>query len=103
MNFIRFRNGPTKVTLIDGTVIQKSLSEWVFVPEYMAMIKRCPYDNHYLFEMPKKIKGPSYLCSCGAAGIFVGSRAYLGQGSPEGLMLVCQSHIETGKHNDGSS
>ena len=102
MNLIRFRNGPTKVTLMNGMVIHKSAEEFVFVPEYKAMIRKAPYDLEFLFEVPKSVKGPSYMCSCGSAAIFIGSKAYAHLGSPEGMMLVCQVHTETGRHADGA-
>lgn len=103
MNLIRFRNGPTKVTLMNGMVIQKSAEEFVFVPEYKAMIRKAPYFNQFIFELPKSVKGPSYMCSCGGMCVVAGSKAYAHLGSPEGMMLVCYAHTTTGKHADGSS
>lgn len=103
MNLIKFRNAPTKVTLQDGTVVQKTFMDYIYVPEYTAMIRIAPYDNQFVFEVPKGIIGPSYMCSCGSAAVFVGSNQYKHLGSKEGLMLVCKSHIDFGKHADGSS
>ncbi len=100
-NIIKFINSPTKVTLQNNVTVQKQ--DKVFVPEYQGFVRCAPYDNHFCFEVPVDIKGPSYLCSCGGIAVFVGSTAYGHLGSPEGMMLICQSHTTNGKHMDGSS
>jgi len=102
-NIIKFKGDPNSVTLYDGTVIQNPKDDFVFVPEYEAMVRKAGYGNHFLFEVPKRIKAPSFMCSCGSAAVFVGSKSYLHLNSAEGLMLVCQHHLEYNKHVDGSS
>lgn len=102
-NIIKFKGDPNTVTLMDGTVIRNSKEDFIFVPEYQAMVRVVRYGNHFIFEVPKRIKGPSFLCSCGSAAVFVGSNAYAGLNSPEGLMLVCQHHLTFNKHQDGAS
>jgi hypothetical protein len=102
-NIIKFKGDPNTVTLVDGTKIQNDRRDFIFVPEYGAMIRVVRYGSHFLFEVPKRIRGPSYLCSCGAAGIMVGSKAYAHLGSPEGMMLVCSFHTQFNRHADGSS
>jgi len=103
-NIIKFKGDPNKVTLVDGTVVQNDKSDFIFVPEYGAMIRKAPYDNFFVFEVPKHIfPAPSYMCACGGLACFIGSRAYAHLGSPEGLMLVCMSHTSTGHHADGST
>jgi hypothetical protein len=101
-NIIKFKGSPTTVTLYDGTVIQKSSDEFVYVPEYYGLVRKAPYDNHFLFELPKKLKGPSYMCSCGSAAVFIGSNAYAHLGSREGMMLVCHHHTTFNVHADGA-
>jgi len=101
-NIIKFKGDPNKVTLVDGTVVQNDKSDFIFVPEWGKMVRKVRYGNHFIFELPKHIKGPSHLCSCGGFCVFAGSNAYASLGSPEGLMLVCHSHTTTGKHIDGS-
>jgi len=102
-NIIKFKGDPNKVTLVDGTVVQNDKSDFIFVPEYGAMIRKAPYGIHWVFEVPKHIHpAPSHLCSCGSYAVFVGSNAYANQGSPEGLMLVCHNHTTFGVHADGS-
>lgn len=100
-NIIRFKGGPTTVTLYDGTVIHKSKEEFIFVPEFGGTVRKAPYDVHFLFELPKKTKGPSYMCSCGSHAVFIGSKAYAHLGSPEGMLLVCWHHTTFNKHSDG--
>lgn len=102
-NIIKFKGDPNTVTLMDGTVIRNSKEDFIFVPEYQAMVRVVRYDNQFLFEVPKRLKGPSFMCSCGGSGVFAGSSAYAHLGSPSGLMLVCYTHTLTGKHADGSS
>jgi hypothetical protein len=101
-NIIKFKGDPNTVTLVDGTKIQNDRSDFIFVPEYGAMIRKAPYGNEFLFEVPKRIRGPSYLCSCGSVAIFIGSNAYGHLGSPEGLMLVCEHHTTYNRHADGA-
>ena len=100
-NIVKFINSPTKVTLQNNKTVYKQ--DKVFVPEYEGFVRCAPYDNHFTFEVPKDIQGPAYLCSCGSAAIFVGSKAYGHLGSHEGMMLVCKRHLDTNKHADGSS
>jgi hypothetical protein len=102
-NLIRARNTPNKVTLADGTIIERDKDGKIFIPEYGGFVVCCPYDNHFLFEVPKTIIAPSFLCSCGAPGVIVGSKEYSHLGSPQGMMLVCHHHLSFGKHADGSS
>jgi hypothetical protein len=102
-NIIKFRGNPNSVTLMDGTVVRNNKEEFIYVPEYGGMVRKAPYDNQFVFEIPKRIKGPSHMCSCGSIGVFVGTKAYNHLGSASGMMLVCHSHTTTGKHADGSS
>jgi len=106
MNFIRFRNSPTRVTFTQQNnrfVIEKDDQEKVFVPEYAGFVRKAPYDNQFVFQSPSNFIGSSYMCSCGSPAVFIGSKAYSHLGSPSGMMLVCHVHTSTGKHADGSS
>ena len=100
-NIVRQINSPTKATLFDGTIVYRK--EKIFVPEYGGEVKCAPYDNHFVFAVPRRIKGPAYLCSCGGMAHFIGSKDYAHLSSPEGLMLTCMAHTSTGKHVGGSS
>ena len=101
-NIIKFAGDPEKVTLYDGTVIDNNHEEFIFIPEYNGMVRKAPYGVHFVFEVPKHIKGgSSFLCSCGSPAVFIGSKDYSQFGSPEGMMLVCLTHTTYGKHADG--
>ena len=102
-NIIRFKGDANTVTLYDGTKIQRSKDEFIFVPEYGGFVRKAPYGNHFVFELPKKTRGPSYMCSCGSTAVFIGSKDYGHLGSPEGMMLVCWHHTTFNKHADGAS
>lgn len=56
------------------------------------------YVDHFLFEVPEDIIGPSYMCSCGSPANFYGSEAYQHGASPVGFKLHCQAVMDTGKH-----
>jgi len=101
-NIIKHFGDAGKVTLVDGTVIHKDPAERLFVPEYGVFVKCAPYGNHFIFEVPKRIKGPSWMCSCGSVAHMVGANAYGHLSSPEGAMIVCQHHTQFNKHADGS-
>lgn len=79
-------------------------TESIFVPEYRRFVTCAPYDNHFIYEIPKKYKNtPAYMCSCGGMAVISGLSSYLGDASPSGLMLVCYNHATFGKHADGTS
>ena len=100
-NIVRQVNSPTKATLFDGTVVHRQ--DKVYVPEYQGEVRCSPYDNFFVFAVPKAITGPAYLCSCGGMAHFIGSKDYSHLSSPEGLMLTCMLHTSTGHHADGST
>lgn len=100
-NIIRQLNSPTRATLVGERVVHRK--EKVYVPEYFGEVRCAPYSNHFCFEVPKDIRGPAYLCSCGGIAVFIGSQDYAHLGSAEGMMLVCQAHTTNNKHMDGSS
>jgi len=102
VEIIRAHNTPNKVTLVDGTVIYRNPSGKMFIPEWGTEIVCAPYDNHFLFEVPKRIKGAAHLCSCGAPAVVVGAKAYAHLSSHKDAMLVCQHHTMFNKHADGS-
>jgi hypothetical protein len=97
---IRHYGTPTKAQLPDGTWVYGQ--DKFFVPEYGGFIPAAPYDDHFLYEMPKHYKyAPSFACSCGGVGIIVGQSGYLLDASPQGKMMVCMVHATFGKHATG--
>lgn len=102
MNIIRSHGDLNKVTLIDGTVIYRDPSGKIFVPEYGTFIVCAPYGNHFIFEVPKRIKTVSYMCSCGSPAVIVGAKAYAHLSSMRNALFVCKHHTDTNRHADGS-
>jgi len=102
MQIIKSYNTLKKVTLYDGTVIYNDRMDKMFVPEYGAFIKKVEYGNHFIFEVPKHIKGTSWMCSCGSPAVMVGAKAYGHLSSYKDAMIVCQNHTTYNKHADGS-
>jgi len=103
MKVISAHNTPDKVTLMDGTVIYRDPSEKIFVPEYGTFIPYPHYGNHFIFEVPRRIKTVSHMCSCGSPAVIVGAKAYAHLGSSQDALFVCQHHTTYNKHADGST
>lgn len=102
MEIIRSHGTPDKVTLFDGTIIRNDHRDKMFVPEYGVEIRKVEYGNHFIFEVPARIKGPAWLCSCGSPAVMVGAKAYSHLSSYEEAMIVCQFHTTNNRHSDGS-
>lgn len=102
-NIIRSYNTLKKVTLFDGTEIFNDGKDKMYVPEYGVEIRKVQYGNHFIFEVPVRIKGPAWMCSCGSEAVMVGARAYEHLSSMKNAMIVCQNHTQFNKHADGSS
>lgn len=69
------------------------------------MLTCAPYDNFFVFLLPKNVVGWFAMCACGSPAVIVGYNAYRKDSSPTdtGKMLVCHSHASTGRHADGST
>lgn len=103
MQIIRSYNTLKKVTLFDGTEIFNDKLDKMYVPEYGAFIRKVEYGNHFIFEVPVRIKGPAWMCSCGSSSVLVGVKAYGHLSSYKDAMIVCQHHTTFNRHADGSS
>ena len=78
--------------------------EKFYVPEYDREIPCAPYDNRFVYEIPKRYKGtPAFMCGCGSMAVIAGMSGYENDASPSGLMLVCYHHSNFGRHADGST
>lgn len=96
-NIIKHRGTLTEVTTIWGDKVTKS--DKLFVQNfpvgngvYNGFIPCADYGNHFIYEVPDKIESrgyPSYMCTCGAIAVVVGSEGYNKDASPEGMMFVC--------------
>lgn len=100
--------GDAKIaTLIDGTRVERVDSIYV---EGYGLVPCARYELHFVYELPKHMKGWSYMCTCGSLGGIVGYAAYSKLVSPteNGLLLVCVRHttvkqnVGIGEHADGS-
>lgn len=95
-----------KATIWDGTEVERKDHIWV---EGHGLIKCCPYELHFVYEV--KTYGWGLYCTCGSIAGVVGARAYrkLIAPSDTGLMVVCIRHTTTkdntgvGKHADEST
>jgi hypothetical protein len=102
MQIIKSYNTLKKVTLVDGTEVFNDKRNKLFVPEYGVDVACAPYGNHFIFEVPTRIKGPSWMCSCGSPAVMVGAKAYAHLSSMKDALIVCQQHTMANKHADGS-
>ena len=112
-NIVRKVGSPTKVTLVkrngEEFTVYKPDDKGIFVPEWGIFVKCAPYDVHFIFEVPKDLPGWTHMCSCGSPAVAVSGDDYGHLGSPEGMMFVCKSHLDTsletgkGLHADGAS
>lgn len=96
-----FHNSRNEAVTNDGRKIYRQ--EKIYVPEWKRYVMCAPYTVHFIFENKKKDYG-AYQCTCGAAGVIVGSKAYAQDASPTetGELFVCIAHALTGKHADGA-
>ena len=86
-NITKNHGTPKKVILENGTVVERP--EVIFVPEYMAMVKVAPYDDHFIYMNPDTSEGSSaYLCTCGSVAV-------IAPPSPAG-MFVCLFDLNSG-------
>ena len=69
------------------------------------MVVCAPYDNFFVFLLPKEVVGWFAMCACGSPAVIVGYNAYKNDASPTdtGKMLVCHFHASTGRHADNST
>jgi hypothetical protein len=87
-----------RATLPDGTVVERT--DAIFVEGY-GLVRCAPYSVHFLYEVPKNIKGWKYYCTCGSLAGCVGYGVYSSLMSKiPGYMLVCVRHMAT-KQNTG--
>jgi hypothetical protein len=86
-NITKNSGTPKRVTLENGTVVERP--EFIFVPDYRAMIPTAPYSDHFIYENPDKSEGSSaYLCTCGNVAV-------IAPPGPAGL-FVCLFDLNSG-------
>lgn len=81
--------GTPQEALVGNVTVRRS--EEIFIPEWGAMVKCAPYDDHFIFESPYTAMGsPAHQCTCG-------SPAVVAPPGPQGL-FVCLNHATYGFH-----
>lgn len=99
-NIIRHYNSPNKGEY-RGIIVHRQEKLWV--PDY-GFVTCAPYDDHFIFEVPKHLIDSTYRCTCGAPAVIVGFGAYAQDASPSktsGYMLLCMLHSQYGHHATG--
>jgi len=88
-----------RATLADGTVVHRV--DMIYVDGY-GLIKCAPYELHFIYELPKHIKGWGLYCTCGSIAGVIGYAAYSKLASPTdtGMIIACVRHT-TLKQNEG--
>lgn len=93
--------GRAKVAHLDGERIDRQ--DVIFVPSEKNWFQTIDTDNHFVYRQGKKI-GSSLLCTCGSnAGIFAYDAYMKYDSTNKGRLIACISHMNSGKHGDGST
>lgn len=86
---IKHRGRQNKATTLNNQQVTRQ--EALFVPEWGAMVRCAPYEEHFIYANPDGAAGTSaYLCTCGSAAV-------VAPPGPKG-MFVCQMHATHGVH-----
>jgi len=94
-NIIRYRGDPQKAEFEGVPIVRQ---ESLFIEEWGGLVRCAPYDNHFVFEVPKARKRvgiSEYMCTCGAAAVVA---------KPEDAatrIFVCFFHATYGYHSTG--
>lgn len=111
---IRRRGMPNYAILPDGTKVYRSMLpsgvEAIFLREMGGFVRVASYDDHFIYEVPDSLarqyawaQGPAFRCTCGSFAVWAGLSAYERDASPQGKLLVCYMHANTGQHATGGS
>lgn len=109
-SIIKHFNSLNDAVTLDGYTVRRE--EKLFFSQIGRFVLCASYDTHFLYIDPLFIKGVvgrwSPMCTCGSAGALVGYNVYKQDASPSGgsglvpgELLVCMTHAQTGRHNDG--
>ena len=103
VSIIKHKGDPNTATTLDGFKVERT--DKFFIPEMAIFMVCAPYDNHFVYEDPSGKPDRWWaMCTCGGPAVYVGANAYkhLAEATKSGYLVVCYTHISTGKHNDGS-
>ena len=94
-------HGRARVAYPDGNRVERE--ESIFVKSEPGWFYTIDTDNHFVYRQTHK-PGSTLMCTCGGtAGIF-NYEAYRKFSSVNrGRIIACVTHVNTGKHADGSS
>lgn len=98
---IRHRGQLNEGQLPDGFKVYRQ--EKIWFDDQNAFVTCASYDDHFLYLAPKSYPGSSFRCTCGSPAVLVGPQGYLHDASPQGKILVCLLHAQTGLHATGGS
>jgi len=93
---IRHYGKPKEGYLPDGTKVYAQ--DKIYFIEVSRFVPCAPYSNHFLYEVPNRIIGAKWRCSCGSAAVCAGYSGYKDVASQQGLLFVCLEHAQTGLH-----
>ena len=101
-SIIHHFSSPNEARLTNGRTIFRE--EKLLVKEMQKFVMCAPYDNHFIYEA-KIPNMSSYMCTCGAPAVIIGSNQYKQDASPTdtGELFVCFFHASLGKHADGTT
>jgi len=86
--------GDLNTVTFDGKKFNRR--EYIFMKDY-GMVKCAPYDDHFLMYDASR-KGWTTWCTCGSFAVITGYDVYKRDASPQGLLMLCMQHAQTGKH-----
>src|SRR3990172_995478 len=101
-SIIRHHNSPNRAEYRGLTFYRQ---EKIYVPEMRQFVMCASYDQHFIFEVPVRLKDSYFRCTCGSPAVIPGFGAYKHLASPtrSGYMLVCLVDTTFGHHADGDS
>lgn len=85
----------------DGERIERQ--EAIFVPSEQGWFQTIDTDSHFVYRQGKK-RGSTLMCTCGGVAAIFSYEAYRKFSSVNrGRIIACITHVNTGKHDDGST
>lgn len=93
--------GRAKVAHLDGKTIERQ--DYIFVKSDNATYPTVDTYSHFVYKQTWKL-GSSLMCTCGGPAAVFRYDAYRKYYSTnKGGMIACISHMNTGRHADGST
>lgn len=100
MQIIHQYGRPVKARMLNGDVIERQDS----LPYDGQVLPCLDYDNHFIYHTNYRVIGSTLMCTCGSPAGAFGYDAYKKYCSYIGFQVLgCISHLQTGRHGDGST